>query len=89
MGIFKWSANPVPHEFYISLGGLLRNLKFFGKKFGIGMLITLDLLVEPIISFVSKFSSHDFTEDRTAKGTPWSSFQARLSLAATAIRVLN
>jgi len=60
VGIFKRSANPVPHEFYISLGGLLRNLKFFGKKFRIGMFITLDLLVEPIISFVSKFSSHDF-----------------------------
>ena len=26
-----------------------------------------------------------FTEDRTARGTPWSSFQARLSLAATAL----
>ncbi|MGR3303257.1 MAG: hypothetical protein ACUZ8I_12240 [Candidatus Scalindua sp.] len=38
----------------------MRNLESFGKNLGIGMLITLDLLVEPIISFVSKFSSHDF-----------------------------
>ena len=62
VGIFKRSANPVPHEFYISLGGLLGSFKIFGKKFGIGMFITLDLLVEPIVSFVSKFSSHDILQ---------------------------
>ena len=67
MGIFKWSANPVPHEFYVSLCGLLGNLKFIGKKFGVGALITLDLSMKPIISFVCKFSSHNFTDDRTSE----------------------